>query len=94
MSRGLEAPLAAYFEASNAHDSESLLTAFTEGSVARDETQEMVGLAAVRDWAHRAKGRHLAATALVLRNAMMRDRSSRGGRPNRGARGAAVRGRD
>ena len=47
----LPPPLTAYFDASNAQDADSLVSAFADGASVRDEGREMVGLAAIRDWA-------------------------------------------
>ena len=51
MSPDLSPPLTTYFEASNAHDAEALLSVFADSASVRDEGREMVGLAAIRGWA-------------------------------------------
>jgi hypothetical protein len=43
--------LRTYFEASNAHDADLMLSAFSPGASVRDEGEEMIGLAAIRAWA-------------------------------------------
>ena len=47
----LPPPLRTYFEASNAHDADLMLSAFSAGASVRDEGEEMIGPAAIRAWA-------------------------------------------
>ena len=51
MPHELPTPIAIYFEASNEHDADTLLTAFAEDAHVRDEEREMIGRAAIRAWA-------------------------------------------
>ena len=51
MPADLQAPLPAYFEASNRHDPDALVRLFADGASVRDESREMIGAAAIRDWA-------------------------------------------
>lgn len=50
MSVNLPTPLAAYFDAKNAHDIDGMLAAFAEDAKVRDEGHEMIGRAAIRNW--------------------------------------------
>ena len=47
----LPPPLTTYFGAGNAHDPDALISAFADDALVRDEGREMIGLAAIRDWA-------------------------------------------
>ena len=47
----LPPPLHGYFEASSRHDPDALASLFADGATVRDEGEEMVGAAAIRDWA-------------------------------------------
>ena len=51
MALDLPPPLAAYFDATNAHDADTLAALFADDGVVRDEGGEMPGRAAIRDWA-------------------------------------------
>jgi hypothetical protein len=46
----LPPPLASYFAATNAHDIASMIAAFAEGALVKDEGQEYRGLPAIRGW--------------------------------------------
>ncbi len=43
-------PLSNYFEAVNAQDVETMLSAFSGEASVRDEGRDMIGRAAIRDW--------------------------------------------
>jgi ketosteroid isomerase-like protein len=47
----LKPPLSAYFDASNAHDSEAVAALFSEGALVHDESADHRGPAAIREWA-------------------------------------------
>ena len=51
MPTDLSPPLGAYFDASNAHDADGLSSLFSPSARVRDEGQDMIGHAAIRDWA-------------------------------------------
>jgi hypothetical protein len=46
----LPEPLAKYFAASNAHDSDALIACFDADATVHDEGKDMRGLAAIRAW--------------------------------------------
>jgi hypothetical protein len=49
-SRARPHPIAAYFVAANAHDSDATVACFTDGAIVHDEGREMRGYAAIRAW--------------------------------------------
>ena len=51
MALDLSPPLSTYFDASNAHDADSLVAAFSDQASVHDEGRTMVGSAAIRGWA-------------------------------------------
>jgi len=50
MTAKLPRVLAEYFAATNAHDVEAMIAAFTEDAMVHDEGRDHVGLAAIRAW--------------------------------------------
>lgn len=50
MENKLTNPIAAYFQAANAHDSSLLSDYFAEDAVVEDEGHEYQGIAAIREW--------------------------------------------
>jgi SnoaL-like domain len=50
MAPDIPVTLSRYFDAQNAHDVDSMLTAFAPDAEVRDEGQTYVGRAAIRDW--------------------------------------------
>src|SRR5258706_10883458 len=50
MSEHLPSTLASYFAASNQHDVDLMLTAFSEGATVKDEGEEHRGTEAIRTW--------------------------------------------
>src|SRR4051812_31276542 len=51
MANDLKPPVSAYFEASNAHDSDSVAALFSDEALVHDENADHRGRAAIRDWA-------------------------------------------
>lgn len=47
----LPPPIVSYFEASNRQDADAVAAAFVGGARVRDEEREMLGRAAIREWA-------------------------------------------
>jgi len=50
MSVVLSAPLASYFAAKNAFDVDGMLACFAQTAAVRDEGEDRIGLAVIRDW--------------------------------------------
>ena len=50
MSLDLPTPVSNYFKAVNAQDVAAVLSAFTDEASVRDEGQDMIGRAAIREW--------------------------------------------
>jgi ketosteroid isomerase-like protein len=50
MSPDLPTPISNYFEAVNAQDVDAMLSAFSDDASVRDEGQDMIGRAAIREW--------------------------------------------
>jgi len=50
MSPDLPTPISDYFEAVNAQDVDAMLSAFSDDASVRDEGQDMIGRAAIREW--------------------------------------------
>jgi ketosteroid isomerase-like protein len=50
MTLDLPAPISNYFGAVNAQDVDAMLSAFSDDASVRDEGQDMIGRAAIREW--------------------------------------------
>ncbi len=50
MSLDLPTPISNYFKAVNAQDADAMLSAFSDDASVRDEGQDMIGRAAIREW--------------------------------------------
>lgn len=55
MSPTLPTPLAAYFAAANAHDTDAVLACFAAAARVRDEGKDLVGREAIRAWSEHAQ---------------------------------------
>ena len=54
----LPTPLAAYFAAANAHDTDAVLACFAADARVRDEGKDLVGRDAIRAWKDRAQAKY------------------------------------
>jgi ketosteroid isomerase-like protein len=50
MSLDLPTPVSNYFQAVNVQDVDAMLSAFSDDALVRDEGQDMIGRAAIREW--------------------------------------------
>jgi hypothetical protein len=50
MNKELPAPIAAYFQAANAHNTDALLETFSAGAIVADESREYLGHEEIRKW--------------------------------------------
>ena len=50
MSLDLPTPVSNYFKAVNVQDVDAMLSAFSDDASVRDEGQDMIGRAAIREW--------------------------------------------